>query len=327
MDEKAPFTWLLTELRSSVASLTASYASALTNAITPIVALCFGIYMIFIVLNYWRGSETNPVTDFFTRVVSWAAVIGLGLNSENYNSRVLPMVTGLGEDLSNLLTGGNVNAQSLDQLALYYLGILDKGFEAAAGIGGVEGLMVTVMVALKFLIIWLSLMPFLVAAAIAILTADVGAQILGMLGPLYFAFLLFPATRAWFSAWLNAVKSHAIIPVIVAAISTMSVSLSVKMLSVDGTLADASFTRVFMAGMGNILLVLLLYRVSMIAQSLSAGGLNLTMAGGVGRAAASMRDSINRSGREVKGASNAYGAWKQRRADKANKSNQIKKLG
>jgi len=121
------------------------------------------------------------------------------------------MVTGIGGDLANAITNGSANAGSLDTLALHYLKILSKGWEHAASVSSWHAIGAWAMYGAKAILIFLGLVPFLVGAIIALVLADVGAQITALLGPIYFAFLLFPPTRQYFSAWLNCVFSFTLL--------------------------------------------------------------------------------------------------------------------
>ena len=113
--------------------------------------------------------------------------------------------------------------------------------------------------------------------------ANVGSTIVAMVGPIYFCFLLFPATRQYFSAWVNTAFSYALIPLIVAVIATISIGISKAMLSSGagggGTvdLSEVALSSVFLAALGNVVLLFLLKQVSSMASSLSAGGINAGM--------------------------------------------------
>ena len=333
MDESAPITWLINQINLIVNNGSSTVASAVAGVVAPVAAACFGIYMILILWGYWRGASTDPVLDFLTRMASWAVIIGLGLNASNYNAAIAPMVTGLGGDLANAVSGGTVTAGTLDQLALLYLNIIGDGFTAAQAVGGLSGIGVTILVALKAIIIIIGLVPFLVAATLSIIVANVGSQIIAMVGPFFFACLLFPPTRQYFSAWVNSALSYALIPFIIAVIASISVGISAQMMPIasGSTLADATFQSVFLAAIGNLLLLFLLRYVSALASSLSAGGINIGSIGGVGAFASGARNSAAGSFREAKGAV-AFGRGAGRvgaalQARMANRNNSIRKVG
>lgn len=324
MNEAAPISWLIQEIHDALASGAASAAAGISTAITPLVAVCFGIYIILITFNYLRGAETEPVLDFGIRCAGFAVVIGLGLNASNYASIVIPIVTGLGGDLANAISGGAVTESSLDSLALHYIKIIDDGFEATDGLLEIGA---AILVALKAFIIMLGLVPFLIVATLAIIVADVGSLMIAMVGPFFFACLIFPATRQYFSAWVNSAISYAFIPMFVSVIATLSVSLSTKMLTSGGGLNEASFKMVFLSAIGNLLLLLLIRQVSALASSLSAGGINVGLPSGVGSWASSIRNSGRESAKDAKALANGYRGARALGSRIANKFNSIRKAG
>jgi type IV secretion system protein VirB6 len=272
----------MTDLTSTALN---SVATNLLTTIAPLVAAVFGIYVIFITLNYMRGAESEPLPDLMVRIISWSIIISFGLNATGYTSTVLPIVTGLGGDLANSVSGGSVTANSLDTLAIAYLDIIDKGFTAAAKSDGFQYIGDMLFVLLKSFVIIFTLAPFLIAAALALIIANIGALMVAAVAPIFFAFLLFPATRQYFSSWINTMLSYALIPLFVAVIAVIGVGISTALITPTtgtGTLVDVAFSQVIYAGMGNLILLFALKHVSALASSLSAGGINMGNAGGMG---------------------------------------------
>jgi type IV secretion system protein VirB6 len=333
MDDSAPITWLIGQIDSIVSAGSLAIASAISDAITPTVAICFGIYIILICTNYLRGAETEPVFDFGFRIMGFAIVIGIGLNMANYATTVIPMVTGIGPDLAAKVSGGSVTSNSLDTLALHYFDILDQGYDSASSPVFPFNIGPLVLYALKAFCILVGLVPFLVAATLALIVADVGSILVADVGPLFFAFLLFPATRQYFSAWVNTALSYALIPLFVAIVAMVSVSLSTQMLSSSptATLDDVSLKGVFLASVGNLILLFLLREVSSLASSLSAGGINARIAGGVGALASGIRSGAASSMRELnagaRGARAARDAVRALRERMSNRNNSLRKAG
>jgi type IV secretion system protein VirB6 len=308
MNEAAPITWLIDEINAIVAAGASAAATTLAGAIMPLVAACFAIYMMMILLNYMRGAEDNFVGDFMYRVIGFAVVLGLGVNAGNYVAYVMPIVTGLGGDLGAAISGGSASANSLDTLVIKYMDIVNEGFDSISLMQKISNPMIYVDLLLKALIIILTLTPFLVAATLMLIVANVGSVIIAMVGPIYMACLIFPATRSYFSAWLNTAFSYALVPLIVAVISLISVGISDKMLTGGTNISDISFKLVLFCGVGNLILLLLVKQVSALASSLSAGGINMGGGGGVGSAASAIRTSIRGSGQDIKGAASAVKA-------------------
>lgn len=294
MDESAPITWLIERIVSVIHSGAASTATNISEVITPLVSTCFGIYVILMMVNYLRGLESEPVFDFFLKIAAWSITIGIGLNATNYVSYVIPIVTGLGDDLASAAGNGTSTANSLDHLALHYIRIIQEGFESTVDYG-ITDLFLGLILSLKALLIIIGLVPFLVSATVCLLIAKVGSLLIAMVGPLFFAALLFPITRQYFSSWVNSAISYALIPLFVAVIATISVDISIEMLSIGGNLSETSFKSVFFATIGNLLLLVLLRWVTSLASALSSGGIVAAQYGGVGSMGKGMVSSVGKS--------------------------------
>lgn len=330
MDDAAPITWIIGQINAIVSSGAGAAASAIAGIVTPLASVCFGIYIMLICINYMRGAESEPVIDLALRMASFAIVIGLGLNASTYSSTIIPIVTGVGGDLANAISGGNATAGALDQLALHYFNILDQGYEAANSPVFPLNIGPLILYAIKAVCILIGLIPFLVSATVLVVIADAGSVMVAMVGPMYFAFLLFPATRQYFSSWLNTALSYALMPVFVAVVSVISVGLSKTMFSTGGgTLNDVSLKAVFLASLGNLVLLFLLKQVSSLASSLSAGGINAGTGGGIGSVAQSLGKMVGKESRQdaaglAKGVGGAYRGIKGRLA---NLGNSMRKAG
>ncbi|MDR0578032.1 MAG: type IV secretion system protein [Candidatus Accumulibacter sp.] len=138
MNDKAPITWLLNRINAIVTAGAGATARGIADTIMPLVFMCFGIYILLILVNYMRGSEDAPVMDFMMRIAAFAAVGTFGLNADIYVAEIMPILTGLGGDLANAVSGGTVGAGTLNQLSLHYLKIIDEGFTAAGNLSGMD---------------------------------------------------------------------------------------------------------------------------------------------------------------------------------------------
>ena len=283
MNEDAPISWLINQINAIVSAGASSTAGAIAGVIAPLASVAFGIYFILMMLNYLRGVESEPVFDFFLKMAGFAIVIGLGLNASNYTNYIIPIVKETGSDLAASVSGSVPTSNSLDELAMHYLDIIEKGLVDASEEDGTFGMSKTFMAYFKSAIVVVGLVPFLIAAAIIIIVANVGSTLVAMVGPLFFAALLFPATRQYFSAWLNTAISYALVPLFVAVVASVSVQMSKAMLSGGGaTLSDTTLKMVILASIGNLMLILLLNKVGQIASSLSAGGVAVGGGSGIG---------------------------------------------
>jgi type IV secretion system protein VirB6 len=305
MDKTQPITWLIEKINTVFLSQAVNVSSAISTSIMPLLTACFGIYMMLIVFNYMRGAEDNFVGDFMYRVLGFAVVMGIGFSAGSYASIVLPIVTGLGNDLASAVSGGTVTSGALDKLVIFYWDMIGVGMQDVSAYG-LTGIASAVMVLVQIAIVLIGLIPFLVIATVTIITANIGSGLVAMVGPIFFGCLLFPATRQYFSAWVNTAFSYALVPLLVAVLSMVSVGISIEFMG-DAPLNDGSSFNVFFAAVGNLILAALMKNVGSLASSLSAGGINMGSAGGLGSATSSVMSTMRGTNRNIKAAKELAG--------------------
>lgn len=287
MPPEAPLQWIINQITSIIGTSTNSVAETLSSTIAPLFSACFGIYIILIMVNYLRGAESEPVFDFFLRMASWAVVIFLAFSAGAYTTYVVPIITGLGDDLATAVTGAPLNAASLDKLLMFYTDIFQTGLDNASILPSPLNLGDLLFVYFKFFIVCLGLMPLVIAATIILIVAKVGLLLVASVGPLFIGLALFPATRQYFSAWINTAFSYALIPLFVAIIAQSSIQISTSIFD-NGTnldLSKATMLTCIGAALCNIVLLYLLQVVGRISSSLSAGGVAVGSGSGIGGAA------------------------------------------
>lgn len=131
------------------------------------------------------------------------------------------------------------------------------------------------------ILIWFSGIALVLVAAIYFILADVMFSILLILSPLFFAFLIFPATRGLFDKWLGYLISYAFLTILMA----LSVSFILNMASaviqainshnLINTLLVTSFIPIVMMSVFGIYVV---RQVAHIARTIGAGFSSLSIA-------------------------------------------------
>lgn len=322
MDAALPVTWLVGRIHDTLLTSATAAAKIIAVELMPLFAIGFIIYMILMTLNYMRGSEDVPVVDFTLRLASWAIIIGFGLNADTYASTVIPIVTGVGADLANAITGGDSTAGAVDQMITSLLKSIGTATKELEHLDLFDGATAYLMVAFKIVLILIGYIPLLIAAAIAIVIADSGSILVAAVGPIFFGFALFPATRQYFSAWLNTVLSLMLVPIFVAIVALASINIA------NEILVDTTFETLFVGVICNLILMVLIKQVSALASSLSAGGINMAMPkGGIGSAASSIRSGAQTTMQAGKGVASGYRGAKNVGRAIANKFNSIRKPG
>ena len=173
MPPEAPLQWIINQITSIIGSSTNSVAATLSSTLAPLFSICFGIYVILIMVNYLRGADGEPIFDFFLRMAAWSIIIFLAFSAGAYATYIIPIITGLGDDLATAVSGAPLNATSLDELLLFYTSVFETGLEeASSGISPLN-LPEVIFVYAKWMVICIGLMPLLIAATIILIVAKV----------------------------------------------------------------------------------------------------------------------------------------------------------
>jgi len=272
LSNTAPITSLIMDIEVLINASVVLVAKNIATVLTPVVAAGFGLYVLLLVVNAWRlGGASDPPAELFIRFISWALIIGVGLNAEAYATTIIPILTGIPNDLAAAFPGSSLNENSLDTLALTYINIITEGFRAASKLPFLLGAFAYLIALFNSILVILTLTPFLILATALLLIAKIGIAIVAMIGPLFFAFLLFPATRQYFSAWLNTAFSYALIPLLIAVVAGIGIGISSEFFP-SGEAVNT--INIIIAGLSNLILLVVLNKISGIASSLSAGGIN-----------------------------------------------------
>lgn len=281
MDLTAPITSIVNFILTPFNTIVAMGATAISDLVTPVVGAVFILYVLLKMIAMLKGMDESSVIDFGLFLLSFFLVFAMMKNYDNYNTYVVTMVDSIKNGLSSALTGSSLGANSLDELAKYYIGMVDQGQQAIDAMNPLNRVGAQLGFLFKELMILFGLVPFLVAATITITVLEIGLRMVLAIGPLFIAFGLFPNTRQYASAFVNTVFSYVLGITLVSVVALASVGISMQMLSSGGgTLNEASVPAVFYASIGNLILLFLLKQVSSVASSLSAGGINAGMAGG-----------------------------------------------
>lgn len=204
------FSDVFSKIDIAVADFIGGGISNLMNTVEPLLLSGFTVYLLFIFLSYWNSSFEESIIDFFKRSMAWFAILGLSLNISNYNQYIMPLVMGLGDGLSVALNG-QTNATVLDNMAKSMIDIVIGNQDEANTYPMPFGLGDYIKAIINNAIIIISFSAFLVISASYILLAKIFMSILALLGPLFISLALFPATRQFFTAWVNQVVNYGLL--------------------------------------------------------------------------------------------------------------------
>lgn len=271
-------------------------ASNVIQLVSPLFAICFGIYMILITFSYMREGMSPDVmmNDFFRKLFAAAVVISIGLNMGYYTGTIIPMIQAIPVDLTNAMTNGvGTTANAIDALATTYADAIIEMWESAHGIEG------TIIALFNCVILVVCTAPFFVIAAAFILLAKLFTLILLVVGPLFIGLGLFPPTRQYAWLWVGQVVNFMLLQVFF----NLTASIMIQVLNLQGfDPITAGFTEVLSVALIALLFTVIGIKLPELASALSGG-----MAAGGFSTLASAVSSTARMGKSLGGNSSKGG--------------------
>lgn len=283
----AIFSDVFNSVDETVMKLTSSNIQNVMSALEPLLLSCFSVYLLFLFLSYWNGSAEDSIVDFLKKVIAWFVVLAFSLNIGNYNEYVLPIVLNLGDGLSQTFSGSGEEVQSsIDTIIDTAISSMETSWQEISSID-LAGQILFIIAVFTMLP---ALLLFLTMSIAYLMLAKIFCAILAVLGPIFISFALFPATRQFFSAWINQVVTYSLLTLILNIFVGLFVGFMIREIG-DMTLL-AIPTSINVAVMSIIFFVLLL-RVPDLASALGNGlsmngftqAARLAMTGGKGAVA------------------------------------------
>ncbi|MEX3968137.1 type IV secretion system protein [Paraburkholderia sp. EG286B] len=282
------FTEMFNSFDQNVLNTINTGSARMTSLISPLVAACFSLYVLLVLVSYWRGHNDSPISDFLLKMAGWAAVLTLGMNISYYSEYVVPFFNGLGDDLSTALMGGNSLSSGLDTLLNLYIQAISSMYS------GLKAYQIGLFVEVSVLAICILLVgvPFLAIAAAYIILAKFALGLLLALGPAFVVAALFPATRQFFQNWVGQCLNYGLLVALFGAVGAIEVSFMTSVLPKSFSVGDVMLTYAIegkIIGAGLVFIVVSLSMPSLASQL--AGGVGISsMVGKLGNAAgAAMR--------------------------------------
>lgn len=201
------FTDVFNNIDSTVNSVIVGKTANMIAIISPVLLSAFIVYVIFVTWSYFGSSVEQTMFDLLKRILAWGVIISFALNLGTYNNTVVPMVLGLGEGLAAAFSGAPADATALDSLVNSLGDMLKASYEEYDLLPFTE-VGAKIRIVITNFVVMLCFALFLIIAAAYIILAKVFLAILVVLGPIFIALALFPATRQFFSSWLNQVINY-----------------------------------------------------------------------------------------------------------------------
>lgn len=192
------------------------------------------------------------------------------------------------------------------------LGSIGEGITSAL-FGDTLNTMVSVVLAfVQNVLIWIGALVFLVVAAAFLMLTQYTLLLLAAVGPIFFGFAVFPATRQFFGAWVGQVLNFAFLNLFINVLVTMFITTLDK--TIDEIIASASFLTIFVPAptllkivgeftLFGVILLQLPTMASSLFGGLTGGGFNSAIAATApyrkGAAAAKKMYSKKRGGNKI----------------------------
>lgn len=267
------FSRMTSDFDANVVATITSGATRMISLITPLMAVCFSIYVLLVCWGYWQGRNDDPIDDFFRRMALWAVVLTCGMNIQFYTTYIVPFVNGLGEELAGAITGQTDVASALDGLLSMYINACAQIYDNAHNfqiIGAVW--VITVMIIFAT--------PFMGLAVAYLILAKFALSLLLVLGPLFITAALFPPVRQYFWNWAGQCLNYALLAGLFAGAGAIEVAFA-KQIAPSGTTFPTMKQVVEVNVMGVVFFVVALNLPGLAAALASGIGIS-TMTGKLG---------------------------------------------
>ncbi|AUT76705.1 type IV secretion system protein [Paraburkholderia hospita] len=215
------FSELTADFDANVLTTITSGSTRIIGLISPLMAVCFSIYVLLICWTYWQGRNDEPINDFLMRMATWAFILTCGMNIQFYTTYIVPFANGLGEELAGAITGQSNPISGLDSLLSAYINACAQIYDNAHNfqiIGAVW--VITVMVIFAT--------PFMALAVAYIILAKFALELLLALGPLFISAALFPPVRQFFWNWAGQCLNYALLESLFAGAGAIEVAFAQK---------------------------------------------------------------------------------------------------
>lgn len=270
------WSWLNGQLAAYIGDNTARLAGVLEPAVVTLAS----IYVMAWGYLHLMGKINEPIEAGLKRIALIALVFGVGLRLWLYNTLIVDTFYNAPAQLAAAIVGANDPVGTIDA-------IWDSGGTVAGNLWDKGGLLSGDFgFYLAGAIVWCLMGVLCVYAMFLIALSSIALAVLLALGPLFIAFLLFDATRRFFSAWIVQLANYGLITILTVMLAALLLHIVQSYAAQTAARGSAILTvdalnMVLIA----ILVFLVLRQVMPIASGL-AGGMALNSFGVAGSSAA-----------------------------------------
>jgi type IV secretion system protein VirB6 len=205
------WTWLNGQLASYIGANSAKVAAILEPAVVTFAT----VYVMVWGYLHLTGRIDEPFATGLKRLVTLVVVLGVALHLWLYNSVIVDTFYYGPTELAAAITGARDPVTTID--AIWNAGGAVAGYLFSNGglFHGDYGAYIAGV------IVWLLVGLLCVYTMFLIALSSIALSVLLAIGPLFFAALLFDATRKLFEAWIAQLATYALITVLTVLVSTL----------------------------------------------------------------------------------------------------------
>lgn len=239
------------------------------SVFSPLLGATFTVYLAFVVISYFDNPAQQIILDLFKRVFAWALIIAFSFNVAQYNEYVVPVITHFGEYLSAKFAGASQEQVSngFDVMLTQMIDAIGQKYQEVDtfDIGGYIMLGIQIFFMLPMFVV------FSVLAGAYLLIGKVISAILAIVGPVFIALFLFPATRQYTMNWIGQVVTYNLLIFL----TNVLVGVFIEyMQSAIGSEFKITFYNAFIISVGSGLFFVVLLKIPELS-SLLGGGINM----------------------------------------------------
>lgn len=264
------FDWLDNEMLPELASNVAGFMQVISPVMGAAVITWFVIWA-------WRFiREEQPITDLLWRFFVLSAVCFFAFTAPYYADTLIPMVNNIPFDLSEpFISGGADSLQNAaDDLISENTEMIGDMWERAQFVSW-SGVDLNNFANVSYASVVVGVLGNIYAGIglFFMIIAKLMVNVLLAIGPAFIAAAFFPATRTYFSLWVNQVVNYLVLATLFAVIFSIQLSLITDLVTItDGKLPPDRVNKIFVV---YIISLATLFAVPVLASSLSGGmGLN-----------------------------------------------------
>lgn len=243
------------------------------SVIAPIFEVCFGIFLLLWVLNFWaNGSFTEMGIDFVKKCIAWSLIIVLIVNADQY-MKVAKLIYDLDADILAAFTGKPYDGNLLD-ITLDGFNKIDDDIWTLYGTYGIKG---KIAYAFQFgtqtLCLHIFGGIFLVVCFASYIIHKLLLILTLLIGPLMIGLGLFPATRSYLTSWINQCATLTLTTVFIGLIGEFQLAYLEKIKPTPDSwdISDLALFNVSLL-LGTFLFSLIIWNVPNLASAIIGGG-------------------------------------------------------